>query len=179
MGPPTRGGIGVALLVLGFLGFLLVLGLTSDEEQRRVAGRRERDAQPRGDRPAATGDRPRDEKQAAAPARRKRVRLEVVAARRVWVCVVDGSGNEHVGAGEWCSTAVTGRAPSALRSFRVTVGNGGGDLRIDGRAGATLRMAREPLGYSVRAVRCDRLERGPWAQRLISRGSAAACAPAS
>ena len=33
-----------------------------------------------------------------------------------------------------CSRPATGRAPSAHRSFEVTIGNGGGDLAIDGQA---------------------------------------------
>jgi cytoskeleton protein RodZ len=144
MGPPTR-GIAVVLLVLGFLGFLLVLGLTSDEEPSgdRTQGRTPTER----DRPATAGDRPREEKQDAAPARRTRVRLQVVAARPVWVCVVDGSGNERVGG--VVLAAGDREGPFRARSFRVTVGNGGGDLRIDGRRRDTPDRSR-PLGYSVR-----------------------------
>ena len=39
--------------------------------------------------------------------------------------------------------------PFRSRSFRVTVGNGGGDLRIDGRRRDTPDRSR-PLGYRVR-----------------------------
>ena len=39
--------------------------------------------------------------------------------------------------------------PFRSRSFRVTVGNGGGDLRIDGRRRDTPDRA-EPIGYRVR-----------------------------
>jgi cytoskeleton protein RodZ len=144
MGPPTR-GIGVVLLVLGFLGFLLVLGLTSDEDP---SGDRAQESTPtERDRPAATGDRPREEKQDASPARRTRVRLQVVATRPVWVCVVDGSGRERVGG--VVLAAGDREGPFRSRSFRVTVGNGGGDLRIDGRRRDTPDRSR-PLGYSVR-----------------------------
>lgn len=144
MGPPTR-GIAAALLVIGFLAFLLVLGLTSEEEP---SGGRAQESTPTGqDRPAATGDRPQKEKQDAAPARRTRVRLQVVAARPVWVCVVDGSGNERVGG--VVLAAGDREGPFRSRSFRVTVGNGGGDLRIDGRRRDTPDRSR-PLGYSVR-----------------------------
>jgi cytoskeleton protein RodZ len=144
MGPPTR-GIGVALLVLGFLGFLLVLGLTSDEEPSGGGAQKPTPAE--RDRPAATGERPREEKQDAAPARRTRVRLQVVAERPVWVCVVDASGNERVGG--VVLAAGDREGPFRSRSFRVTVGNGGGDLRIDGRRRDTPDRSR-PLGYSVR-----------------------------
>jgi cytoskeleton protein RodZ len=143
VGPPTR-GIGVALLVLGFLGFLLVLGLTGDEPN----GGQARDTAPRErERPATAADRPREEKRTEAASPRKRVRLEVLAARPVWVCVVDDSDRERVGgvvlgAGER-------EGPFRSRSFRVTVGNGGGDLRIDGRRRDTPDRA-EPLGYRVR-----------------------------
>jgi len=144
MGPPTR-GIAAALLVLGFLGFLLVLGLTSDEEPS--GGRAEERTPTERDRPAATGDRPREGKQDAAPARRKRVRLEVLAARPVWVCVVDGSDRERVGG--VVLAAGDREGPFRSRSFRVTLGNGGGDLRINGRRRDTPDRA-VPLGYRVR-----------------------------
>jgi hypothetical protein len=144
MGPPTRGIVAV-LLVVGFLGFLLVLGLTGeDEPAREQAGggtaREER-------REAATEERRRERSERTAPAPRRRVRLEVVATRPVWVCVVDGSDRERVGgvviqAGER-------EGPFRSRSFRVTIGNGGGDLRIDGRRRDTPERA-EPIGYRVR-----------------------------
>jgi cytoskeleton protein RodZ len=144
VGPPTR-GIGVAVLVLGFLGFLLVLGLTGDDEPNgggaRDTGRAERD------RPAAAADRPAEKQRSEAPSRRSRVWLEVVAARPVWVCLVDGSGRERVGGVVLQAGAREG--PFRSRSFRVTVGNGGGDLRIDGRRRDTPDRA-EPLGYRVR-----------------------------
>jgi cytoskeleton protein RodZ len=144
MGPPTR-GIAAALLVLGFLAFLLVLGLTSEDQPS--GGRTEKPTPAERDRPAATGDRPREEKRDTAPARRTRVRLEVVAARPVWVCVVDGSDRERVGG--VVLAAGDREGPFRSRSFRVTVGNGGGDLRIDGRRRDTPDRA-EPLGYRVR-----------------------------
>jgi cytoskeleton protein RodZ len=143
VGPPKR-GIGVALLLLGFLGFLLVLGLTGGEEPD---GGQARDATPRErNRPAAAADRPREET-GEAPSPRKRVRLEVLAARPVWVCVVDGSDRERVGG--LVLEAGAREGPFRSRSFRVTVGNGGGDLRIDGRRRDTPDRA-EPLGYRVR-----------------------------
>jgi hypothetical protein len=144
MGPPTR-GIAVVVLVLGFLGFLLVLGLTSEEEPS--GGRAQERTPTERDRPAAAGDRPREEKQDPAPVRRKRVRLEVVAARPVWVCVVDDSDRERVGG--VVLAAGDREGPFRSRSFRVTVGNGGGDLRIDGRRRDTPDRSR-PLGYRVR-----------------------------
>jgi cytoskeleton protein RodZ len=143
MGPPTR-GIAAALLVLGFLAFLLVLGLTSEDEP--TGGRAKETTATGQDRPAASGDRPAAEKPDAAPARRNRVRLEVVAARPVWVCVVDDSDRERVGG--VVLAAGDREGPFRSRSFRVTVGNGGGDLRIDGRRRDTPDRSR-PLGYRV------------------------------
>ena len=122
-----------------------MLGLTSDDEPSG-GGAQERTPTAR-DRPAAADDRPREDKPDARLPRRKRVRLEVVAARPVWVCVVDGSGNERVGG--VVLAAGDREGPFRSRSFRVTVGNGGGDLRIDGRRRDTPDRSR-PLGYSVR-----------------------------
>ena len=145
VGPPTR-GIGVALLVLGFLAFLLVLGLTGDEEPDGGQAR-EGAAPAQRDRPAAAGEQRREEQERSTPARPRRVRLEVVAARPVWVCLVDGSDRERVGG--VVLQAGDREGPFRSRSFRVTVGNGGGDLRINGRRRDTPDRA-EPLGYRVR-----------------------------
>jgi len=41
------------------------------------------------------------------------------------------------------------KGPFRSKAFRVTVGNGGGDLRIDGKRRDTPDRA-EPLGYLVR-----------------------------
>lgn len=143
VGPPTR-GIAAVLLVVAFLGFLLVLGLTGDEPTDDRGG----SAAPRDrGQPAAAADRPRRQKQAEAAPARKRVRLEVVAARPVWVCLVDDSDRERVGG--VVLQAGDREGPFRSRSFRVTVGNGGGDLRIDGRRRDTPDRA-EPLGYRVR-----------------------------
>jgi hypothetical protein len=145
MGPPTRGIVAV-LLVLGFLGFLLVLGLTGEDEpsgtQAGAGTARE------GRRPAAAQERPQEKKSQPAPARRRRVRLEVVATRPVWVCVVDDTDRERVGG--VVLQAGDREGPFRSRSFRVTIGNGGGDLRIDGRRRDTPDRA-EPVGYRVRA----------------------------
>ena len=146
-GPPRR-GIGVALVLLGFLGFLLVLGLTGGDEPDGGEQAQERaPAQREG--PAAGGERQREERERSAPerAQRRNVRLEVVATRPVWVCLVDGSGRERV-AGV-VMQAGDREGPFRSRSFRVTFGNGGGDLRIDGRRRDTPDRA-EPLGYRVR-----------------------------
>jgi hypothetical protein len=143
MGPPTR-GIAVVLLVLGFLAFLLVLGLTGEDEPARE---RAGGGTTREERPAAAEERRREQAAQAAPVRPKRVRLEVVAARPVWVCVVDGSDRERVGG--VVMQAGEREGPFRSRSFRVTVGNGGGDLRINGRRRDTPDRA-EPLGYRVR-----------------------------
>ena len=93
---PRAGASALGVLVLAFLGFLLVLGLTGgddDGERRgksRTAAARERPARDRRRGRAAGG------RGARAGRGRKTVRLEVVAARPVWVCVVDAQGTERV-----------------------------------------------------------------------------------
>jgi cytoskeletal protein RodZ len=143
MGPPTR-GIGVALLVLGFLGFLLVLGLTGDEPN---GGQARDSTPPKRTSPATASEGPAKQKQTDATAAPKRVRLEVLAARPVWVCVVDDKDRERVGG--VVLDAGKHEGPFRSRSFLVTVGNGGGDLRINGRRRDTPDRA-EPLGYRVK-----------------------------
>ena len=143
VGPPRR-GIGAALAVLAIIAFLFVLGLTSDDKQDGGAASERQATQP----PPPSPDR--SEPPAADEQTRKRprnVRLEVVPARNVWVCVVDAQGKERVGG----VIVATGdrQGPFRSRSFRVTLGNGGGDLRINGRRRDTPERA-EPIGYLVR-----------------------------
>src|SRR5215212_2725698 len=141
VGPPRR-RIAAVLVALAFVAFLLVLGLTGEDDSGSGDGRQptERTPQRERSRPAPA---------AAEPKRRARsVRLEVVPARNVWVCVVDAKGEERVAG----LTLAEGdrQGPFRSKSFRVTVGNGGGDLRIDGRRRDTPDRA-EPIGYLVRS----------------------------
>jgi cytoskeleton protein RodZ len=147
VGPPSRAK--AALIVLaGVVGFLFVLGLLTNDNggdsssRDQQASRQTQTKQADRDRsePAGSGEKP--------SARRRNVRLEVVAARTVWVCVVDARGMERVNA----ATLEGGdrEGPFRSKSFRVTVGNGGGDLRINGRRRDTPDRA-EPIGYLVRA----------------------------
>jgi hypothetical protein len=147
VGPPSRlalGG-GIALLILAFL---LVLGLTASDDNGgsdKGAGKQTRRAgkgEGRGGRNAAAP--------AAAPG--GKVKLEVVAARPVWVCVVDSRDRPRV-AGRTL-TAGEREGPFTSTSFKVTVGNGGGDLRINGKLRDTPDRA-EPLGYAVKASGVD------------------------
>ena len=152
---PPRRGIGVALVVLGILGFLLVLGLTGEEEGD--GGQAGRPSTAGRERPAADTERSRPERRKETPPTRSRVRLQVVAARPVWVCLVDASGRELIG-----GVVLQGgdrEGPFRGRSFRVTVGNGGGDLRIDGRRRDTPDRS-EPLGYRVRPSGVTALPQG-------------------
>jgi cytoskeletal protein RodZ len=141
-GPPSRLAA-VGLVALGLVVFLLVLGLTADDEKSqnptpnraRDAGKKSGPAQKR--KPAA----------APAPAAQGgKVKLEVVAARPVWVCVVDGRDRPRVDA----QTLAAGerQGPFTAKSFKVTVGNGGADLRINGKLRDTPERS-EPLGYLV------------------------------
>lgn len=145
VGPPSR-GIAAAIAVLAVLAFLLVLGLTGGDEDKGSSSSS----------PQATNTKPRDSGGAKQPAssaqeqkpRPRNVRLEVVPARNVWVCVVDSKGRERVGG--LILAAGKREGPFRSRSFRVTVGNGGGDLRINGRRRDTPETS-EPLGYLVRS----------------------------
>jgi cytoskeleton protein RodZ len=139
VGPPTR-GIGALVAALAFVAFLLVLGLTGGDDDGKDDSSQATQT--------TTRERPRQAAAPAAPQRKRRnVRLEVIAARNVWVCVVDAKGELRVPG----VTLAEGdrEGPFRSRSFRVTIGNGGGDLRINGRRRDTPDRA-EPVGYLVR-----------------------------
>jgi hypothetical protein len=142
VGPPSRlvaGGV-IAVLILAFL---LVLGLTADDEGGNGSRDHTRRAAAGGKRSQRTGTGG-----AAAPAVAKgKVKLAVVAARPVWVCVVDARDRPVVAARTL--TAGERQGPFTSTSFKVTVGNGGGDLRINGKLRDTPDRS-EPVGYLVK-----------------------------
>ena len=150
VGPPSRlaaaGGVALAILV-----FLLVLGLTAnDDDGSSKSG--SADSQT-----ARKDERKAKRKAATAPApaaKGGKVKLEVVASRPVWVCVVDARDRPRVDA----QTLAAGdrEGPFTGTSFKVTVGNGGGDLRINGKLRDTPERS-EPLGYVVKASGTDLL----------------------
>ena len=146
-GPPSRlaaaGAVALALVV-----FLLVLGLTAGDDSKDGSA----------DRSGATAkdaDGGKQRKAAGAPAptpASRKVKLEVVASRPVWVCVVDARDRPRVDAQTLAAGAREGPFTSA--SFKVTVGNGGGDLRINGKLRDTPDRA-EPVGYVVKPSGAD------------------------
>jgi cytoskeleton protein RodZ len=139
-GPPSRlVAAGVAALVL--LVFLLVLGLTAgDNNKNDGSANRSRASK------AGAGKKRKSAPAAAAPA--GKVKLAVVASRPVWVCVVDARNNPRVDARTLAAGSREG--PFTSSSFKVTVGNGGGDLEINDKLRNTPDRA-EPIGYLVNA----------------------------
>jgi cytoskeleton protein RodZ len=141
VGPPSRlaaaGGVILAVIVL-----LLVLGLTAGSDNNdKKTGTAERNAGKKAHPKRKAAGTP-----APAPANAK-VKLEVVASRPVWVCLVDAKGRPRVDA----RTLAAGdrEGPFTGPSFKVTVGNGGGDLQINGKLRDTPDRS-EPLGYVVK-----------------------------
>jgi hypothetical protein len=144
-GPPSRATL-IAVLAVALLGVLFVLGITGDDggggggtpsragtTERAQSGSRQSDA-----------SETRKERRAGQSA--AKVQLSVVPARDVWVCLVDAGGRELIEG----RTLVGGdrEGPFTSARFRITVGNGGGDFRVDGK----LREVPDrptPLGYAI------------------------------
>lgn len=144
-GPPSR-LVAAGVLALAFFTFLLVLGLTADEDgdgngSARQAGETSRDAGPREKRKAAPAPAP------APGATKSEVKVAVVAARPVWICLVDARDRARVDA--LVLAAGDREGPFRSASFKVTVGNGGGDLRVNGKLRDTPDRS-EPIAYSVK-----------------------------
>jgi cytoskeleton protein RodZ len=159
-GPPSR-GVAITALGVGLLVVLFILGITGGDEndggdsgssdsKARSARTTERGGQSK---PAQSGG--------AAPAPvRKNVSLTLVATRPVWVCLVDTRGRLLVEG----RTVAGGETEGPFRSkrFIVTVGNGGADLRINGKL-RDLPDRAVPQGYAVSSAGVKRLtpERAP------------------
>jgi cytoskeleton protein RodZ len=141
VGPPSRLVAGVAVVV-GVLILFLVLGLTASHNGGNSSSN--------GSTAKKSHRKPAGQNAAAAPAAavpRRNVKLRVIAARPVWVCVVDPR-NRPVVPGRTLA-AGTREGPFTARSFKITVGNGGGDLEINGKLRDTPDKS-EPVGYFVK-----------------------------
>jgi hypothetical protein len=147
VGPPRR-GIGLGLALLAIVAFLFVLGLTGGDDNNDGRATRERQGTQETPQRDRNREQPAGQAQEEQPRRPRNVRLEVVPARNVWVCVVDAKGNERVGG--VIVTQGDRQGPFRSRSFRVTLGNGGGDLRINGRRRDTPERSK-PIGFLVRS----------------------------
>jgi transcriptional regulator with XRE-family HTH domain len=148
--PPSRWGLVLGGIVV-ILAFLFVLGLTGgdddgDDGKTRSTAERQREGGRQATGGASAGSTDREQPQ------RKTVRVRLVAARPVWVCLVDAKGNDRIGG----QTVAAGEQEGPFRSsaFEVTIGNGGGDLVIDGKRRDTPEVS-EPVGYSIKPSGID------------------------
>jgi cytoskeleton protein RodZ len=139
VGPPSRlTALGVGALAIIVL--LLVLGLTAGDDSKNGSADKSRSSKG-----AAKTRKPAV---APTPAPGGKVKLAVLARRPVWVCLVDARNNPRVNAR--IIPAGTREGPFTSSSFKVTVGNGGGDLQINGKFRDTPERSR-PLAYLVQA----------------------------
>ena len=71
----------------------------------------------------------------------------MIAARPVWVCLLNSRASPRVDG----QTLAAGdrQGPFSSSSFKVTVGNGGGDLKINGKLRDTPDK-NHPLGYLIK-----------------------------
>ena len=137
VGPPSRA---VAAIVVGvlFLGFIIFLGVTGPDEKKspdsgRAPAKPPESVQPR---PATTKRKPAGNV----------VSVKVVPSKEVWVCLVNAKGKAKINA--QVLAAGDARGPYRSKSFRVTIGNGGGDLVVNGRR-KNVPETSKPVGYSI------------------------------
>jgi cytoskeleton protein RodZ len=149
-GPPSRAWVVVALAV-GLLVVLFVLGITSDENGGDSGSKTADRSKDRSNRSRETTRR---QKQATPPARTEpkaeSVQVSVVPTRDAWICLVDATGRLRVEG----RTVAAGQheGPFTSKRFRITVGNGGGDFRVNGKL-RDVPDRSKPLGYSISASR--------------------------
>jgi cytoskeleton protein RodZ len=131
--PPTpRFGAGAAIVVAGIalLAFLLVLGLTSGEDEPEQTS----DTGPAKTQPAETT-------KAAAPATPERVELKVIPAFPTYVCI--DRGPEQIVFEGTIDSPETYRAPDMLR---INLGKRSAQLRVNGKPVA-FEDSPEPIGF--------------------------------
>jgi cytoskeletal protein RodZ len=146
-GPPSRAWV-VAALAVGLLVVLFVLGITSDENGKDSGSTASDRSKSRNTRTGETS--PRRRNGGAAPARAEpkveNVQVSVVPSRASWVCLVDAAGRLRI---EGRTVAVgQHEGPFTSKRFKITVGNGGGDFRVNGKL-RDVPDRSKPLGYSI------------------------------
>jgi len=143
-GPPSR-LTAIGVIVGAIVLFLLILGLTAGNDNGK-SGSSDRGNARKG----ASHHRKRSNAATPPPpAPNAQVKVGVVATRPVWVCLVDARDNPRVNA--QILAAGTRQGPFASKDIKVTVGNGGGDLLIDGKLRNTPERSR-PLSYEITAA---------------------------
>jgi cytoskeleton protein RodZ len=150
-GPPSRAVAALGLAV-GILVLLFILGITGGDSKDESGGS---DSAGKSATPSRSGGGKADHKGTTAGAtgatgakttEARPVRVSVVPARAVWVCLVDAKGKSVIGGLTLAGGQTEG--PFRSKSFKLTVGNGGADLRIDGRR-RDLPESSEPQGYTI------------------------------
>ena len=135
-GPVVPPGAVVALIVVGLIASLYFLGLQgNDEPAPSTPAARQPEAPPTAPPVAAS----------SAPQRPRRVRLQLQATGQVYVCLKAGDRTLLNGV-----TLTPGDRTPTFRSrrFRMTLGNNGVLLRINGRP-RTVAPSAEPIGLQI------------------------------
>lgn len=134
--PPTpRFGPGAAIVVaaVALLAFLLILGLTSDDDEPKQTV----DTGPAKTQPTTSPSKP------AEPAPAERVDLRVIPAFPTYVCI--DRGPEQVVYEGTLDAPRTFRAPEMLR---INLGKRSAQLRVNGKPVAFDTNSPEPIGFS-------------------------------
>jgi hypothetical protein len=96
--------------------------------------------------PTPSAGKAREDRPPQPPPRRPGVSVFLAASAEVWVCVLDGKGDELVDGQILEAGAEEG--PFRSGSFTVSFGNGEVSMRIDGRE-AEIPATSSPIGYSI------------------------------
>src|SRR5438552_10354000 len=131
-GPPSS-ALAVAIVAAVLIGFLFILGVTNKETK---GGSSTPTGSAAGPGKASAGATNRAKGGASGKrAAGRRVSLVVVPSRDVWVCLVDAKGRSRIAGRTLAAGARVG--PFRSTRFEVTLGNGGGDLRVNGKSRPT------------------------------------------
>jgi hypothetical protein len=146
-GPPSRAGVVVAL-VLGILVLLFILGITNKDEGSGDGSSGVKSRTGSGNRAGSSPKAARRQSPTAGPGGRttSTVLVSVTPARDSWICLVDSKGVRRIEG----RTVAAGQDEGPFRSarFRITVGNGGGDFRVNGKL-RDVPDRSKPLGYAI------------------------------
>jgi len=144
-GPPSQGVV-FGVLVLAFVGLLLFLGLSADEDPSGDRGRR-----------AAAPKRPAQDKRLRriAPAAARQVTLRLAPAEPTYACVDSGAGTDVIYEGTLDSTR-TFRSP---RQLRINLGKRSVAIWANGRP-IRVNESAEPYGLQLTRQGSKRIPTG-------------------